>query len=262
MIDAGSKTARSITGLAIFIAAGCGMAMNAQFGFNLGSSQAEKIAFAAFGIAVDLAKVFALGFAAYAWSKRHHAKAAACIIVWLTTVAYASTAAIGFASTARDATVASRSGEAGDYKSAIADRDAFQSQMAAARKNPLFEQTFGCSRYDPNAAEGTPAGRRAEFCSTYWRTASQLDELKPKIATAHFTDADPQAALFARMTGLPRETVSLGLALFVAGVTEIISSLGTWTFSTSRQAPSRRRKRRVRRYRAQRRSRPRLVVAN
>lgn len=238
MIDANSKTARTIATAAVLVAASVHSCMNARFGWNLGSHDFERYLFAAFGVAVDICKVFALAFAAHAWERRRKAKAVCCVVVWATAVVYSGVAALGFAALARDTVVASRSSSVDDYRHNTAEQKRLTAQMEAGRASPIFGETYGCTDYNKAATKGADR-KKAEFCHLYWRAAASLDEIKPQIRSATLTDADPQIAIMARISGYPRETIATALAIFLAGVAEVVSALGTWTFSKSFRKPVR-----------------------
>lgn len=230
MIDANSKTARAITATAVLAAAAMHCTMNYQFSSSLGANDVEKQVFAIFGASLDICKVFALAFAAHAWDRGRKVKALACFLVWATTVAYSGTAALGFAALARDTVVASRSTEADDYQINVTEVKRLQSQMEQSKLSPLFVASYGCTDYNKAATKGEER-RKAEFCHQYWRASAHIGDLKPQLKSATLTQADPQTMVLAKITGFPRETVAMGLAVFLAIVAEIVSALGGWAFS-------------------------------
>jgi hypothetical protein len=238
-----AKWARRLAISAVLVAAGCHATMNYRFGVSLSSVPFDQYVFGVFSVAVDVAKLFALAFAAYAFEKRRIVKGLACILVWLTTITYSGAAAIGFAALARDMVVAGRTGDVNDYKANSGEQKRLTEQMEQARGNPLFAETYGCTDYNKAATKGD-ARKKAELCSGYWRADNALEELKPKVRQASLTDADPQTALLSRVTGYPRENVAVALAVFLAVVAEVLSSLGVWVFSVSRRRPERQQLRR------------------
>ena len=244
MIDSSNRSARVVATSAVLVAAGVHCCMNASFGWNLGAHDYERYLFAAFGVSLDVCKVFALGFAAYAFERGRKLKAMCCVLVWLTTVCYSGLAAIGFASLARDTVTASRSSDADDYATNIGERKRLLAQMEQGRSNPLFQETYGCSEYSKTATNGIER-QKSEFCNAYWRASIQLQEIKPVLKKATMTQADPQTTLLAKVTGYPREQVAVALSVFLAFVAEMVSALGTWTFSGSRRKPTRATQRRV-----------------
>jgi hypothetical protein len=234
-----TKWARRIALGAVLVAGACHSMMNYRFGLSLSPDPVEKYVFGVFSVAVDIAKVFALGFAAYAFERGRWIKGAFCILVWATTVTYSMAAAVGFAALARDQVVAGRSVDVDDYKRNTAEQKRLTEQMESARTNPLFAETFGCTDFNKAATKGVER-KKAELCSGYWRADNAIGELRPQVRAATMTDSDPQTALIARVTGYARENVAIGLAVWLAIVAEIVSALGTWTFSASRRKPERR----------------------
>jgi hypothetical protein len=77
---------------------------------------------------------------------------------------------------------------------------------------------------------------------------ARIADIQAKLAEAKghgsvMTEADPQAAILAKLTGLPMETIQTALVVLVAGLLEIGSGLGLYVaFSTwrlhDRQAPT------------------------
>lgn len=234
MIDANSKSARFITGTAVLIATGCHALMSIQFATSLGANDVEKATFAVFGASVDVAKVFALAFAAFAWERGRKAKATAALLIWAVAVAYSATAALGFAALARDTIVASRSADADEYRAQTAERTRLIEQLEAGKQSPLFLATYGCTDYN-KTSKRSHERQKAEFCSAYWRADARLAEIKPELRKATLTQADPQTMVLAKMTGLPREVIAMSLAIFLAVVAEIVSALGGWAFSRTRR---------------------------
>lgn len=240
MIDASTKTARTIAVGAVLVAAGVHSCMNAAFGWTLGSHTFEKYLFASFGVATDVCKVFALAFAANAFERGRWVKAVCCLLVWVTTVAYSGAAALGFAALARDTVVASRAADVDDYASNTAEKRRLLADMEAARTNPMFSESYGCTQDLVAKDVGkNHAAKAKQFCHMYWASSAKYDAVRPIVRNATLTQADPQTAIMASMLSLPREKVALGLAVFLAVVAEIVSSLGTWTFSRSIRKPDR-----------------------
>lgn len=269
MLDATTKTARAVATGAVIGAAVVHSCMNATFGWSLGAHDFERYLFATFGVSADVCKVFALGFACLAFERGRWAKGTCCLIVFVATIAYSGVAALGFAALARDTVVASRTADVEDYTRNVAEKRRLLADMDAARLNPVFEETYGCTQTDEKSK--TVAAKKAStFCHRYWAASAKYDAVQPVVRNAQLTQADPQTAIFAQIiasvTGRSspadmvaiRGQVAMGLALFLAIVAEIVSSLGTWTFSKSMRRPD---KTDVAERRAAR-QRPRLAVNN
>ena len=232
MIDANSKTARCIVALAVMTAAGIHAIMNARFGWSLGASEIESYLLAAFGASLDVAKVFALAFAAHAWDRGRKIKALACLLVWSTTVVYSGAAALGFAALTRDTVIASRSADADEYQVNMSEIKRLTDQVEQSKGSPLYVSTYGCTDYSKAATRGEER-RKAEFCDLFWRARAHILDLKPKLKSATVTQADPQTIILAKMTGYSKEVMAMMLAIFLAVVAEIVSALGGWAFSRS-----------------------------
>lgn len=261
MLDANSKSARTIATAAVLGAAVVHSCFNAVFGWSMGATEFEKYLFAGFGVCTDICKVFALAFAAYSFERRRWAKGLGCLLVWATTVVYSGVAATGFAALTRDTVVASRTEDVNDYQRNVSERRRYMADMEAARANPLFTETYGCTQ-DLSAKEvgRDKATKAKQACHMYWRASAKYDEIRPLVRNASLTQADPQTAIVAAMLAISREKAAIGLAIFLAVVAEIVSALGTWTFSKSIHKPTRQQ----REQRAERRmgQRPQLVVNN
>ncbi len=240
MLDASNRSARSLATIAVFGVAVVHSAMNASFGYSLGSTDHERYLFATFGVCLDIVKVLALAFAAYSWDRGRKFKAVCCVLVWATTVAYSGAAALGFAALARDTVVASRSADVDDYKENAAEKRRHLADMEAARANPLFTESFGCTQDLAAKEVGKDRATKArQFCHMYWRASSKYEAIKPVVRNASATQADPQTAILASMLSISKEKAATSLAIFLAVVAEVVSALGTWTFSKSIRKPDR-----------------------
>lgn len=255
MMDVTGKQGRFIATAAVFVCAGVHCAMNYVFSSSLGATKTEAYLLGAFGVSLDIAKVFALAFCAHAWAKGHWVKSACCFVLWVTTVAYSGAAALGFAALTRDTVVAGRTAKTEDYSAARADIARYQNEMELARTNPLFRKTYGCSDYARGEPKNDVQRERKEFCSSYWRAAINIQAAKATVQGSTATEADPQTALIASITGIDRASAAIGLAVFLAIVAEVVSSLGTFVFSRSTKTPVRNQERRAM-------AKPRLVVSH
>jgi hypothetical protein len=195
---------------AIVVAGVCTTAMNWRFSFQLGTSVWDSYTWAIFSVALDVAKWLMLPYAARAW-KVHQLRSAAALSIWLVATIYSFTAAIGFAALNRDMVSAERQHQTNLRK-----------ELETIKLSPRWQSSAAC-------ADATIAASK-EFCSRYTAIAAQLKSLSQ--------DADPQSALFARLTGLQPETVRLVLSIFLAIACEAISALGFYAIlSPNNEAP-------------------------
>ena len=184
--------------IAIFVAGVCTTAMNWRFSYQLGSSEWDSYTWATFSVALDVTKWFMLPFAALAW-RNHKLRAVAAVAIWLVATIYSFTAAIGFAALNRETSLSERQAQADLHKT-----------LQLMRQSPRWQSSAGC-------ADAT-APLSKEFCARYTAT-----EVRLTIAPQ---EADPQSALFARITGLTPDVVRVALSIFLAIACEVISALG------------------------------------
>jgi hypothetical protein len=199
--------------------------MSFQFGKSLGATQFEGYVLAAFGMSLDIAKVFGLAFTAYAWEKERYGKAICGFLVWAICVAYSACAAFGFATMSRDSVVAARAAVSDQQIADRAERTRLNEQLEKARAHPMFAESYGCTdaRYK----------KAKEWCATYWEAAVRLDRVTAKVHSATVTTPDPQAAIMARIFDTTPARAAIALAIFLAIACEVISALGTFVFSPS-----------------------------
>lgn len=205
----GQNIMRLIAPAAVLVAGVCTTAMNWRFSFQLGTNEFDSYTWAVFSVALDVCKWFMLPCAALAWNA-HRPRATAAIAIWCVATLYSFTAAIGFAAINRDTNVASRLEQAELHR-----------RLELMRQSPRWNSTAAC-------ADATSPQSR-EFCTTYRATAARIQSAPQ--------EADPQSALFARLTGLKQETVRLILSLFLAIACEIISALGLFALMEPKPIP-------------------------
>lgn len=234
MIDATSKTTRAMVVGAIGAAALCSMTMNFRFGVSLGSTYDESIILGAFSVALDILKVLALPLAAIAWAKGFKIKSAALFIIWITAVAYALAAATGFAYTARSAGATERQLAIEEHARNKTEYDRLVADVEIARNDQVFTRTSGCTSVTLPESQ--------EFCTLYLYKTARMEELRDDMAHGAGGDADPQAALFASLTGADIKVIGQWLAIAVAIIAELVSSLGAYAFSRTVREPVRKSK--------------------
>jgi hypothetical protein len=172
--------------------------MNWRFAYQLGTTEWDSIIWAIFSVALDVTKWVMLPFAAQA-GRHHKLRALAAFCIWLVATSYSFGAAIGFAALNRDTTTAEREHQV-----------QLQKTIETMKQSPRWQTSAAC-------ADAT-APQSKQFCQTYAAAAARL--------TLTSRDPDPQAALFARLTGLTIETVRISLNVFLAIACEVISALG------------------------------------
>jgi len=193
-----TNSTRYAAALAVIVAGACTTAMNWRFSYQLGTSAWDSYTWAIFSVALDVTKWLMLPFAALAW-RNHKPRAIAAFAIWLVATIYSFTAAIGFAALNRETSVSERQAQTELHKT-----------LELMRQSPRWQSSAAC-------ADAT-APLSKEFCARYAATEAKL--------TSAPQDADPQSALFARITALSPETVRIVLAIFLAIACEVISAFG------------------------------------
>jgi hypothetical protein len=189
---------RSLAILAIFIAGVCTTAMNWRFSYQLGTTVWDSYTWAIFSVAFDVSKWLMLPFAALAW-RGHKLRAVAAFVIWLVATIYSFTAAVGFAALNRDTSIAERGAQADLHRT-----------LQAMKQSPRWQSSAGC-------ADAT-APLSKDFCTRYAAAEAKLRHGP--------LEADPQSALFARMTGFAPDKIRVILCVFLAIACEVISALG------------------------------------
>jgi hypothetical protein len=227
--------------------------MNYRFGYSLGKTPSDGHIYGLASAAADCFKALVPFFFFAALRSRMWSQAVAAALVWVVVTGYAMTSALGHAALNRLDTTGHRAAAAATYKDLRDDlkraRDqlswlpphraaaAVKSEMEALKANRLWTITGECQ---------VTAGRPArEFCSGYHKLDAELgnaleaiklnariEDLGAKLAKTTggtvMAEADPQASVLARMTGVELETVQTGLTLFVALLIEIGSGFGMY----------------------------------
>lgn len=196
---------RALLFLAVIVAGICTTIMNYRFAYQLGHDQLDKTVWGVFSIALDICKWFILAVSLHGTKPQRLAG----VLIWLVATSYSFMAAIGFAALNRDTTRAER-----------ADQAEIRRTIDLMKKNPAWEATAACT----NAT----IKKSKEFCEEYRAKEGKL--------VGVIDTADPQSALFARLTGYNEDQVRIGLAIFLAVTCEIVSALGLYSI-VQRQAP-------------------------
>lgn len=243
MIDTSSKSALWLAPTGVIIAAVCTTVMNIKFGVSLGSDELEKTIYGLFGIALDICKVFGLAFVANAFAKGYYAKGLAASLVWLTAVCYSLVAATGFAAMTRSNTTAERTHSVEqqaqsieNHKRSIDKYRRLESELNVMKQNHRYYSSDGCTTAEKKMNFDTH-----RFCTIYQDKVLELKEAQKSIdtystqlPTVFVADVDPQMTFFGKLTGLSKDLLVTYWSFGLAIVAEIVSSFGTYGFSSSR----------------------------
>jgi hypothetical protein len=228
-------------------------AMNYRFGFSLGKTEFDGQIYGAASAAADCFKALVPFFFFAAWRNRMWSQAAAAALVWCVVTGYSMTSALGHAALNRLDTTGQRAVQAANYKDLRADSKRAQEQLTwipahrpgetvAAELNVLKAQRQWVLTRECTEVTGKSA---REFCQQFHKLnaelasaqeagklESRISEIGAKLAkTAGATvmaEADPQASVLSKMSGLNVDTVQVALTLLVAFLIEIGSGFGMY----------------------------------
>lgn len=229
-------------------------AVNWRFGYSLGKTELDGVLLGAASAAADCFKALVPFFFFAALKNRAWSQAAASAVVWVVVTCYSFASAIGHNSDTRDATSAHAAQAAAHYKDVRADLERARSQLGwipqhrpeAAVKGELDGMKASRVWSWSNGCTDTKSKTNREFCDKYVQLtaeaayAQQAAALEGKIAdyqaklashtgsSAVTSSADSQVVVIERLTGLPRETIQMGLTILVAMLLEIGSGFGMY----------------------------------
>ncbi len=246
MIDASSKTARNVATSMVIVAAATTMVMNAKFAWTAGSDDIERYVLMAFGISIDVVKLLGLAFIVAAFVKRHYFKACAATVVFVGAISYSLMAGIGFASHTRTTVVAERNHSntqvevaMNSYKTASDEFARLSKELDTMKLNKRYVSTSACSVPNNKMTEESQL-----FCNEMTQKLLKHDDAKKMMLQAqaalpkhHIQEADPQMKFFAELFGVSQKKMVEMFAIYFAILAEIVSSLGTFAFSSSRLKP-------------------------
>ena len=228
-------------------------AMNWRFGLNLGNSVFDGQLYGAASAAADCLKALIPFFLFAAVRNRMWSQAAASAVVWVVVTGYSLTSAFGHAAFNRSGTAGQRAVEAQVYKDLRSDLSRAQEQLSwvpqhrpastvqaeidGMKVNRQWKWTKGCTRVKRRS--------NRNYCDKYHRAVSELASaeqaasLETRIASIHaklgdtngstvMSEADPQAAVIAKLTGIDLEKVQMAMTVFIALLLEIGSGLGLY----------------------------------
>jgi len=249
--------ARHALGVLGVIAAGIllavSAAMNYRFGFSLGKTALDGQIYGMASAAADCFKALIPFFFFAALRNRMWSQAIAAALVWTVVVAYSMTSALGHAALNRLDTTGQRAVEAATYKDLRADSKRAQEQLAwipahrpgetvAAEVNVLKAQRYWVVTKECTLITGKGA---RDFCQQFHKlnaehaSALQSEKLEARIADigsklgkatggTAMAEADPQASVLAKISGLDISTVQTALTIFVALLIEVGSGFGMY----------------------------------
>lgn len=233
-------------------------AMNWRFGYSLGMTEADGLIYGAASAAADCFKALVPFFFFAAIRNRMWSQALASAVVWLVVTAYSLTSALGHAALNRLDTSGQRTVAASEYKDLRADLKRAQDQLSwvpqhrpiatvqaeidQAKTQRAWSFTKGCTEI--NGKQGRDFCQQFHALTAELASADQSAKLEARIASTSaklakatgvsaLADADPQAAVLAKLAslvipGTKVEDVQVALTIFVAVLLEIGSGFGMY----------------------------------
>jgi len=240
----------------VLLAVSC--AMNWRFGFSLGRTEFDGQIYGAASAAADCMKALVPFFFFAAIRNRMWSQALASAVVWVVVTSYSLTSALGHAALNRLDTAGQRTATADNYKDHRADlaraqeqlswipqhrpAQAVQADIDSLKDERTWANTEQCSKVTGSKGRG--------FCQKFHALSAELASAQQSIAlearvadiqgkmthvtgTAVMTEADPQAAVLAKLAALVApnikiEDVQTALTVFVALLLEVGSGFGMY----------------------------------
>lgn len=228
-------------------------AMNWRFGFSLGRTEFDGQIYGAASAAADCLKALVPFFFFAAIRNRMWSQAAASVVVWVVVTSYSLTSALGHAALNRFDTAGQRTVEAQAYKDLRSDLKRAQDQLSwipqhrpAATVQADIDSAKTQRPWVWTKACAEVSGKQSrDFCKQYHSltaelaSAEQARALENRISgletrlslvngSTVMAEADPQAAVLAKLTGLDMEKVQMAMTIFIALLLEVGSGFGMY----------------------------------
>ncbi len=226
-------------------------AMNWRFGYSLGKTELDGVIYGSASAAADCLKALVPFFFFAAIRNKMWSQAAAAVLVGVVCTAYSLTSALGHAALNRLDTTGQRQVQAQTYKDVRSELARAQEQLGWVPQH----RPVGVVQSDlDNAQNQRPwawtksctdvQGKQGrDFCQSYHAMTAELaagreaekltgriSELSGKLSSATgsaaMAEADPQAAVLAKLSGLNIDTVQIVMTVFIALLLEVGSGLG------------------------------------
>lgn len=228
-------------------------AMNWSFGYHLGATEFDRVILGSASVAADCLKALMPFFFFAAIRNKMWSQVAASAVLWVVVAAYSMTSAAGIAMQNRKDSGSQREAQAASYQDVRADLKRAQEQLSwvpqhrpvatvqadidNVKNQRAWKWTAGCT--DVSGKQGRELCDKFNGLIAEKASAEEAQTLEARIADistklsgvsgqAVSADADPQAAMFASLTGFDKAKIQTGLALFVALLLEIGSSFGLY----------------------------------
>lgn len=228
-------------------------AMNWRFGYSLGQTEMDGMIYGAASAAADCFKALVPFFFVAAIKNKMWSQAIAAALVGVVCTVYSLTSAIGHGALNRFHTTSDRAAEAQTYQDLRSDLTRAKEQLSwVPQHRPVATVEADMARLEGQRPWTWTAGctdikgkQGREFCDGYralaaekasgldaQRLEARITELSSVLATkggaTSVSEADPQATVFARLTGVSVENIQIAMMLFIALLLEVGSGLGMY----------------------------------
>lgn len=228
-------------------------AMNWRFGYSLGRTEFDGMIYGSASVAADCLKALIPFFFFAALRSRMWSQAAAAAVVGLVVTAYSLTSALGHAALNRFDTTGSRMVEAQTYKDLRSDLKRAQDQLSwipqhrpaatvqgeieALKNQRAWSFTEACSKVTGKQGRDFCQqyhGLNAEMASGHQAQAleTRISEIQGKLEKSNamtvMGEADPQAAVLSKLSGLSVDQVQMAMTIFIALLLEVGSAFGMY----------------------------------
>lgn len=212
-----------IVRLVVYAAILATLAFNGSYAWSRGSSLHEQILLVVLAVIIDAAKTSFLAGAGFLRDHRHYVAALILFVLWWPAFALSTWAGFSNIATWRAASSSDKV-TAGDTRSrAQARYDQARRQLALITSAPTFTQTAGCTQ--------TKVQAQRTFCDGYAKANAEVKTADAALSTTHAGKADPETALLADISGLPRQLVEFLVAFIPSLFVELIAALGFYVIT-------------------------------
>ncbi|WP_334147760.1 primase-like DNA-binding domain-containing protein [Hyphomicrobium sp.] len=228
-------------------------AMNWRFGYSLGRTELDGMIYGAASVAADGLKALIPFFLFAAIRNRMWSQAVAAALVGVVVTAYSLTSALGHAALNRFDTAGHRMVEAQTYQDLRGDLKRAQDQLswipqhrpAAAVQGEIEALKSQRAWTFTQACTDITGKQGREFCQKYhglhaeMASGQQAEALEARIAEIQgklgktdamtvMGEADPQAAVLAKLSGVSVDQVQMAMTIFIALLLEVGSGFGMY----------------------------------
>ncbi len=228
-------------------------AMNWRFGYSLGRTEFDGMIYGSASVAADCLKALVPFFLFAALRNRMWSQAAAAVVVGAVVTAYSLTSALGHAALNRFDTTGHRMVEAQTYKDLRGDLKRAQDQLSwipqhrpaatvqgeieALKNQRAWTFTNACA--DATGKQGRDYCQKYHGLNAEMASGQQAEMLEVRIAEIQgklgktdamtvMGEADPQAAVLSKLSGVSVEQVQMAMTIFIALLLEVGSGFGMY----------------------------------